>query len=139
MIPQVQWQVPSPAVRIAAWVVLSLGVLGILLVNLVPSIERWALDRPATCSLKLLTNFPCLACRGTRSAFAFANGNLLQSFLFNPAAALLAAATLIWSGIVVFRRRSPSLNWPKPFHQLGGILIVAGLVGNWIYIVAVGG
>jgi hypothetical protein len=120
---------------VCAWVLLAFLALGLVLHHTLPQIARFALDRPANCSLKTLAGFACVGCRGTRAAFAFANGNLLQAFLFNPLVATLGFCLATWALLVALTRKNLQLRLSGPAVRLFWIAAAAFAVGSWIFVI----
>ena len=125
----------SLTARVWAWVILGLLGLGLTVHHVFPQISRLLLERPATCSMKTLTGVACIGCRGTRSAFAFANGNLVQAFLFNPLIAVLAISVTVWAVVVVVSRKNLDWRLSRPGVRLFWIVAVAIAIGSWIFVI----
>ena len=125
----------SAAARVSALCLLVIGGIGITLHHLIPAISVFALNRPAACMLKQASGVACIGCRGTRAVFAFANGHVVQSFLFNPMVALAGAGLFGWAIGVTITARNFDLRLSRPGWRLLWILIVAALAGVWIYVI----
>ena len=93
------------------------------------------------CGLRQWTGYPCLACGGTRSVQALADGNILAALKFNPLVFLAICSVAIWFVMALFRAARMSATSPatqsrsrsKVRWWLAG-LGLAGVV-NWIYLV----
>lgn len=88
------------------------------------------------CSLKVFADVPCPTC-GMTTAFAYAaDGRLIQSFITQPAGALLAMATAMASivGFYVATTGMPIDRWLGWLGRWRSVWIVAGLMlGAWLY------
>jgi hypothetical protein len=128
------------AVRCGAASLLALAFSGAVLIRLTPVLEPLTLARPSLCAMKLLTGYPCLACRGTRAAFALAQGAPGRALAFNPLATLLIGSLLISATLAVVRGEVPTLrSVSRPWATLLWCLGAAALLGNWAYVIAAGG
>lgn len=121
--------------RVSAWVLLALGGFGLAMHHAFPIIARFALDRPSSCMMQVVSGIACIGCRGTRSAFSFANGNLLQSFLFNPMVAIGFFGLAVWALVVGTTGRNFDIRLSKPVRVLMWITLIAILAGSWIYVI----
>lgn len=108
----------------------------------------WRAFYPFACPLKSIAGIPCAFCGGTRSVHAWAQGQVLESWLLNPLAAVIAATATLYLPYALFcvvtraERRlrltalgpeaSPATRWSV---RLGLLLAV---LANWIYLIAVG-
>lgn len=133
------WGRVTQSTRRIAYFVLSLIVIGIVIVNSVPAIEKVLLTQPTTCTLKIFTGIPCLGCRGTRAGFALAHGQIVKAIQFNPFATALGVFITGWSLWVSFSGKLPIFSVSRPWRTLGWTLFGVALAGNWIYVIAVGG
>ena len=128
--------------KLTRWIAISITALILVMVVLIhvfPPISRFALNRPSVCVMKTTTGIPCLGCRGTRAAFAFADGRLDLALFYNPFAACLGIALVTWSFGVAISGRAFDLDVDPHWSKLGWTLFVVGLIGNWIYVVSQGG
>ena len=99
--------------------------------------------KPAPCGFRQIVGIPCLGCGGTRCMMALSHGNLVQSFLFNPAVFAGVLVVLVWF-LIALRRyfKSAGENWPTPLtkrqRQLRKLFLTVGLpilvLLNWIYL-----
>ena len=133
------WRKASPSNRRLAAGVLCAILLASAIINLVPAIEEFVLNRPPTCTLKILTNVPCLGCRGTRAGFAFAHGHLGQAIAQNPLATLFGVTVAGWSLLLTVTGRIPTLKLGESWQSLAWVIFGFVLLGNWIYVIAAGG
>lgn len=98
--------------------------------------------KPPPCSLRSLTGIPCVACGGTRSVRALAEGQVIDAVIWNPLVvfavfviALWFVCTLLmvgWQGGVVEVRAKAVVG---KFSQRWGFLIAVLLLMNWIYLI----
>ncbi len=136
----VTWVRLSGSARWLAAYGLAFALAGITLVQLFPLLEAATLSRPSPCALKMLTGYPCLACRGTRAVFALADGDFGQAIRFNPLATLLLASLLVMAAIASAIGRLPTITqMSRPWRSLCWCLLVVALLGNWAYVIAAGG
>ena len=115
-------------------IALILGVAG-----LVFPLERL----PPLCVFKAVTGWPCLTCGMTRSLIHLKHFDILGAFVANPliaAFALFAGAFCLYAWIaVLFRTRRIRIHTTRPWEPtLIRVLIVAAVVGNWVYLIAAG-
>lgn len=107
------------------------------------SLAAWAFFRlglttPA-CGFRRLTDLPCLACGGTRSARALASGDVLAALAFNPLFVLGLALALLWSlWALGARLRGDPLRIRLVTDQAGSRLLrwglAIGLVFHWMWL-----
>lgn len=136
----VSWVRLSASARWWAAGVLTAALAGMTAVRWLPLLEIATLGRPPLCTLKLLTGYPCLACRGTRAAFALAHGDLGRALQFNPLATVFLASILLGSTVAAVFGRLPNVSrMPRPWTTLGWCLLAVSLLGNWAYVIAAGG
>jgi len=126
-------------VRVAAVGLLGLIVAVIVFIHRAPQFEFFLKAQPANCMLKRMTGIPCLGCRGTRAAFAFAHGDLAQSLVFNPLAFALGVFILGWTLLMALTGRYPAVSFQEPWGKLAILLLIFFLIGNWAYVIRVGG
>jgi hypothetical protein len=116
-----------------------IGALALLAARFLP------LDRlPLTpCPFHALTGLPCFCCGGTRSFMAFARLDLPEAIAMNPLAAALAAITAVYAvhalgvWLLGWRRWRPTLRSEGARRRVR-VAVVAGLLLNWGYLIAVG-
>lgn len=125
----------SLSARVCAIVITVFAAAGVTIHHLLPAVSRFVLDRPSTCLFKLSSGVACIGCRGTRSAFALANGDLVQCFLFSPMVAIFSFFFVGWAFFVTFTGRNVDILLTPPVRRLFWILVVAVLAGNWIYVI----
>ena len=116
------------------WVPLALGASGI---------TAWAafhlgLNTPG-CGFRRLTDLPCLACGGTRSARALLSGDFLAALAFNPLVVLGLSGTLLWAlWSVLAQLRGDNLRVRLVTDQAGSRLLrwmlAISLVLHWIWL-----
>lgn len=132
-------RLPGSARWLAA-ALLLLTLAATVLLRRFPVFGSLLLARPSTCTLKVLTGTPCLACRGTRAAFALAQGDPARAFAFNPLATLFITLILTAAALVALRGTLPILqNLPRPWLLLLSTLGALTLLANWAYVIAAGG
>lgn len=134
------WVRISRSTRILAAAVVVAAAAGIAAVHLVPLFKPTVLAPPSFCLMKLVTGYPCLACRGTRATMALANGDILQALRFNPLATLSVTTVLAGALTALLTGRLPIVSsLPRPWITLGWCLLAVALLGNWAYVIAAGG
>ncbi|MEM0968425.1 MAG: hypothetical protein AAGJ31_03670, partial [Verrucomicrobiota bacterium] len=75
----------------------------------------------------------------TRAAFALGEGDLRRALAFNPAGTIFL---LIGGGLVVLNAVTglrPDFRMNRPERRLAWCLLIAALLGNWIYVIRAGG
>ncbi len=88
------------------------------------------------CGVKALFGLPCPFCGGLRATRALGRGEIGEALWWNPAATLLHAG-LVVSGVSQVLGREPP--WFAPGRQRRVFALAgAALVGNWIWLLAVG-
>jgi hypothetical protein len=113
---------------------------------LVLGVARWfpfAVFPPPRCPLKMLTGYPCCTCGLTRSLLAFAHGEVVAAFTWNPLVALCALGSVVYAlyAAIVLVFGLPRVRWSlTAFWErvVVRLLAVAVIVANWAYLVAVG-
>jgi hypothetical protein len=134
------WEPLPRSVRVLAAFVAVTGVAGVAVVRTMPITQTLVLGLPSFCTLKLLFGIPCLACRGTRAAFALAHGDIGRAFFFNPMAALLVMGILAVSILGAVSGKLPFVHGiSRPWSLLLWCLLGAALLGNWAYVIRTGG
>ena len=133
------WRQVSRTTRLTAAGATAAGLLALGLIHLLPSLGPFFLGRPSWCSMKIVFGIPCLACRGTRSAFALAHGEVAQAFTLNPLACIAVLATAGWLAKVTLTGRTLSPTTARPWSLLGWLLLGAALLANWAYVIVAGG
>lgn len=90
------------------------------------------------CGLRTLTGIPCPLCGSTRALIAFSHFNLADAFRFNPlvaAVCLFFFAWLVLSSVDCWLGRNQTARlWQRLQRKPWLILLVAGLLANWIYL-----
>ena len=134
------WVRISRSTRIFAATLVVAAAGGIAAVHLVPLFKPVVPIPPAFCVMKMLTGYPCLACRGTRATLALADGDILRALRFNPLVTLLVASVIAGALTAVLTGRFPIVSEvPRPWSILGWSLLAVALIGNWAYVIAAGG
>ena len=97
--------------------------------------------------MKSVAGIPCAACGGTRAAVALSHGRFAEALAMNPlaatgiaiclAVALLAAIEFRSRGRIGFGNAFALAARTKPQFGLRAA-ILAALLANWIYLIAVG-
>jgi hypothetical protein len=93
------------------------------------------------CPFRTLTSIPCLTCGGTRAVMALVRFDFARAFEMNPLVALAACGAFLYllHCLRVLLTRTP---WRPALPQLlsGRMrpLLVAAVVVNWGYLIAVG-
>ncbi|MDF1815929.1 MAG: DUF2752 domain-containing protein [Verrucomicrobiales bacterium] len=90
--------------------------------------------KPPECSFKRVTGIPCVACRGTRSFRALAEGKVGLALKYNPLAVVACVIAAIWMGGYVWRKGQPP---SRNYLSVRGVAILTAalLIGNWIYLI----
>ncbi len=100
-------------------------------------LENYLTVLPA-CAFKEATGVPCLTCGGTRSVVALANFRLIQAFASNPLIILFMTGLIVFSLLVglalIFKRRF-SIRLTSGESRLARIIVVAGVMANWAYLI----
>jgi hypothetical protein len=134
------WEPLPRSVRVLAAFMAVTGVAGVAVVRAMPFTQTLVLGLPSFCTLKLLFGIPCLACRGTRAAFALAHGDIGRALFFNPMATLLVIGLLAGSILGAATGKVPFLHGiSRPWSLLLWCLLAAALLGNWAYVIRAGG
>jgi len=115
------------------------GTAGFLIRIACPAVERFFLDRPPTCLLKLVLGIPCLACRGTRAAFALSHGDVPGAFAYNPLATLFLVGLPVALALGALSGHTVRVHGSPAEARLFWILLAAALLGNWLYVIHQGG
>lgn len=92
------------------------------------------------CGFRKLTDFPCLACGGTRSARTLLAGDPLAALGYNPLFILTLAGLALWSGwSVAARLRGDPLRLRLVTDPSGSRLLrwglAIGLIIHWMWLV----
>jgi len=95
------------------------------------------------CLLKATTGGPCPTCGMTRSLVRLRHFDIAGGFVANPLIAALALFAVLYCAYatlaVVFDTRRIRIALTRPWEPwLIRILVLAALLGNWIYLVLVG-
>lgn len=125
----------SPVVHEAIWA--PMAAVGLV-------VARWAPEDTfagMVCPFHAITSLPCLTCGGTRAMRALVQLDLPTAFAMNPLVALagVAGALYILHALRVALTRRPwrldpegrGFRWARP-------VLVAAVVVNWAYLIAVG-
>lgn len=125
--------------RLLASAVLAVGLAFAAAVSRHPVWELFLLSRPPTCMLKAVTGLPCLACRGTRAAFALAHGQLGMALRYNPLAVLFLSALASYFAVLGIAGRQITARLSRGESILCWTLLGIALIGNWAYVIWRGG
>lgn len=99
---------------------------------------RLGFTTPA-CGFRRLTELPCLACGGTRSARALLSADFLGALAYNPLFILGLAVGVLWSLWTIFDRiRGESLRLRLVTDKAGSRLLrwglAFGLIIHWLWL-----
>ncbi|MFN7340452.1 MAG: DUF2752 domain-containing protein [Opitutia bacterium] len=99
---------------------------------------RLGLTTPG-CGFRRLTDLPCLACGGTRSARSLLAADFLSALAFNPLFVLTLGLAVLWSAWAVFDRiRGQSLRVRLVTDPAGSRLLrwglAIGLIIHWMWL-----
>ena len=91
------------------------------------------------CLFRALTGHPCVTCGATRSAIEFLHGKFPAAWNLNPMifSGLCALAIFDVYAFLAFALRTPRLrigNFTRQQKNIAGLIAVALLALNWIYI-----
>ena len=91
------------------------------------------------CLFRRLTDFPCLACGGTRCVRALTQGDIIAALSYNPAVTLgvlTLAAWMFWS--LLAKLRGDPLRVRLDWDRAGGIrlrwMLAFALLLHWIWL-----
>ena len=87
------------------------------------------------CAWKAVTDLPCAACGGTRSAMLLLSGHLTAALRMNPGAVIgiaLVAAASFYALLVICFRFEP---W-RPRTRVWAWCLASGVLLNWAYLLA---
>lgn len=110
---------------------------------LVAGLAAWAAFRLGLttpgCGFRELTDFPCLACGGTRSVRALLSGELAAALAFNPLFILALAGLALWAAwSVVARLLGDSLRLRLVTDRAGSRTLrwglAIGLIIHWMWL-----
>ncbi|MDF1753040.1 MAG: DUF2752 domain-containing protein [Verrucomicrobiales bacterium] len=89
--------------------------------------------KPPACGFKKVTGIPCVACRGTRSLRALADGQVGKAVAYNPLAVLGCLIAVVWLGGYVVRKGNP----PRRSISIKAVAVITTLllIGNWVYLI----
>jgi len=97
---------------------------------------------PPPCSLRSLTGIPCVACGGTRSVRALAEGQLIDAVIWNPLVVFAVFVIALWFVCmlvtVVFQGGVAEVKAKAAvgkFSRRWGLLIAVLLLMNWVYLI----
>lgn len=95
------------------------------------------------CAFKALTGWPCPTCGMTRSFIRLRQFDFAGAFAANPlitAFVLFAGLYVVYAwGVILFRARRVRAVFTRRWEPtLFRALAVVALLGNWIYLIAVG-
>jgi len=95
------------------------------------------------CLFKVLTGWPCPTCGMTRSFIHLRHVDLAGAFAANPAIAALALFAGVYCfyawAAVLFRTRRIRISVTRRWEPtLIRVLVVVGIVGNWVYLLLAG-
>lgn len=116
------------------------------LVLLILGVARWfpfEVFPPPRCPFKFLTGYPCCTCGLTRGLVAFAHGDFVSAFLWNPLVALIAALAIVYGAYAML---VVICGWPRVRVMLTSlwervavrVLVLVCILGNWVYLLAMG-
>jgi Protein of unknown function (DUF2752) len=91
------------------------------------------------CWFRHLFGVPCPTCGATRSALALAHGNIGLAFHTNPLMCLVYLGVLVFDlyalSVLVFRMKRLRLERiPLQVQRILRVMVVSGVIGNWIYL-----
>lgn len=131
-------QIPARS-RLVANGVLASGAAFLIAISGHPAWELFLLSRPQVCLLKAFTGMPCLACRGTRAAFALAHGQLDMALRYNPLAVVFLTAVAGYVACLGLFGRHIAIRLRRWEAALFWTLLGVALLGNWAYVIWRGG
>ncbi|HST31717.1 MAG TPA: DUF2752 domain-containing protein [Chthoniobacterales bacterium] len=93
------------------------------------------------CVFLALTGHPCVTCGATRCAIAFFHGNFVGAWKWNPLVFVALGAISILDAyafvvLITHGRRLRLTSFSVGEKNFGRILIVVGLLVNWIYLLS---
>jgi hypothetical protein len=93
-----------------------------------------------SCVFRSLTGIPCPTCGTTRAATALLDGNVFGAVAANPLAAAAGVIFVVGAPIAVLwtLARWPVPELPAPLPRWTRCAILALILANWAYVVAVG-
>ncbi|MFB6262323.1 MAG: DUF2752 domain-containing protein [Bradymonadaceae bacterium] len=105
----------------------------------------WAVARGwvtlGTCSMKVVTGYPCLTCGATRATMHLLRGELAGAIALQPMIVGLYALLAVWGtaslGAFASGRRL-EFRFDETSRTAAKILLVAIPLANWIYLAAAG-
>jgi hypothetical protein len=91
------------------------------------------------CWVRHLLGIPCPTCGSTRSALALVHGNLGKALQVNPLMCLVYLGAigfdLYAAAVLIFRaKRIRFVAMPKSTQRILASVLVAAVLGNWIYL-----
>jgi len=130
------WRDAGSDDRRIAWLGLAAATVALLALPLVGRVAPLA----PGCWLHAVTGWPCPTCGSTRAVAALGRGRIVEALGWNPLVTLVALSGLVFGmaapAWVLVARRVPVL--PRPWPLAVRLLVVAAVVGNWVYLVAAG-
>lgn len=93
------------------------------------------------CPFFAATGLPCVTCGATRSVVAFLHGDFFSALRWNPLAAVVFCALIIFDlyALVVIAGRTARLrivDWTVTEKKAARIVVIGLLALNWIYLLA---
>src|SRR5688572_16657483 len=93
------------------------------------------------CPFLAMTGWPCMTCGTTRASVAFLHGNFLEAFWWNPLAAVVLGALVVFDlyAVTVLVRRAPRVRlveWTGRQRTIAWIVLIVAVLSNWVYLLA---
>jgi hypothetical protein len=123
--------------RLPRWPVWAVGVV-LAWLALVGATEwlAWRVHQPfELCLLKRLTGLPCPTCGLTRGILALLHGRLTDAIAFNPLAFVILGVAAIGLLGRLALGVGLRLDLSRGERKVAGILAVALLLSNWVYLI----
>ena len=91
------------------------------------------------CALKRFTGVPCAGCRGTRAGLSLLKGDIADAFQFNPMVTTGLLSFCAYCLVRIVFKKQLSLGMSGREISLAAALLVALFIGNWAYVIQMGG
>jgi hypothetical protein len=93
------------------------------------------------CPFLAMTGWPCMTCGTTRASVAFLHGKFLEAFWWNPLAAVVLGALVVFDlyAVTVLVRRAPRVRlveWTGRQRTIAWIVLIVAVLSNWVYLLA---